>query len=407
VTNSLTLEKKVLTEFLGLAPFARMNMQNEDLLPLGKILMTSLQHTATSNPNALMNYSIILQVMGLHVEGLAIQQLALESQQVFTIKAPTSRPHKKLLILMAPGDISENSPIDCLLEGEDVELIFYYITHLEDPFQNPVPEHNAVLVAMCDAKRNECLVNALIEPLQNWSNPVINRPQNIPHTNRVRASDLLRAVSGIEMPPTVLKTRADLEVLIRQTQPLTTCFSEARWPLIIRPIDSDAGRDLQRINDYEQLKTYLDKVADETEFFVSNFIDYRDQRGLYRKLRVVLIKGQPYICHVGLSKEQWIIHYVNVGMLEDADKRAEEEQVMRTFDQFIRRHKAAFDAIYQNIGLDYIGIDCAETRAGELLVFEVDHDMVVHSMDSTDLFPYKVFYIQKIKDAFMSLIPDI
>jgi len=177
--------------------------------------------------------------------------------------------------------------------------------------------------------------------------------------------------------------------------------------LIISPIDSDAGRDLQRINDYEQLKTYLDKVADETEFFVSNFIDYRDQRGLYRKLRVVLIKGQPYICHVGLSKEQWIIHYVNVGMLEDADKRAEEEQVMRTFDQFIRRHKAAFDAIYQNIGLDYIGIDCAETRAGELLVFEVDHDMVVHSMDSTDLFPYKVFYIQKIKDAFMSLIPDI
>jgi len=57
-------------------------------------------------------------------------------------------------------------------------------------------------------------------------------------------------------------------------------------------------------------------------------------------------------------------------------------------------------AIYQRSKLDYICIDCAETRNGELLIFEIDHAMVVHAMDPEDIFPYKQVHMRKVRQAF-------
>ena len=55
---------------------------------------------------------------------------------------------------------------------------------------------------------------------------------------------------------------------------------------------------------------------------------------------------------------------------------------MADFDAgFALRHAAALADIDARIGLDYFGIDCAETPDGRLLVFEVDIAMIVHAMD--------------------------
>ena len=64
----------------------------------------------------------------------------------------------------------------------------------------------------------------------------------------------------------------------------------------------------------------------------------------------------------------------------------------------------ALEAIYQRTLLDYLCIDCAETRDGQLLVFEIDHAMVVHAMDPEDLFPYKRQHMQKVKYAFRDFL---
>jgi len=99
-----------------------------------------------------------------------------------------------------------------------------------------------------------------------------------------------------------------------------------------------------------------------------------------------------------------MIHYVNAGMYEDAQKREEENAFMEHFDDFALRHRAALDAIYQRTHLDYVCIDCAETQDGQLLIFEVDHTMVVHAMDPEHLFPYKQFHMQKVKNAFRNYL---
>jgi hypothetical protein len=49
-------------------------------------------------------------------------------------------------------------------------------------------------------------------------------------------------------------------------------------------------------------------------------------------------------------------------------------------------------------------IDCAETAAGDLLLFEIDHGGVVHAMDVESIFRYKNAYIHKAKQAFCELL---
>ena len=73
---------------------------------------------------------------------------------------------------------------------------------------------------------------------------------------------------------------------------------------------------------------------------------------------------------------------------------------MAGFDSFSQRHQLALQAIHQRTGLDYFFIDCAEMQNGELLIFEIDHAMVVHAMDDEALFPYKQYPMLKVKTAF-------
>jgi hypothetical protein len=56
------------------------------------------------------------------------------------------------------------------------------------------------------------------------------------------------------------------------------------------------------------------------------------------------------------------------------------------------------------MGLDYLGIDCAETPDGRLLVFEVDNAMVVHDMDPVEVFPYKPPQMRKIFAEFRAML---
>jgi hypothetical protein len=119
---------------------------------------------------------------------------------------------------------------------------------------------------------------------------------------------------------------------------------------------------------------------------------------------VVLVDGVPFASHMGVSAH-WMIHYLNAGMVESAEKRAEEAAFMRDFDTgFAHRQRVGLRSVHERFGLEYLVIDCAETSDGALFVFEVDAGAVVHSMDPVDMFAYKVPAMQKVFDAFHALL---
>jgi glutathione synthase/RimK-type ligase-like ATP-grasp enzyme len=81
---------------------------------------------------------------------------------------------------------------------------------------------------------------------------------------------------------------------------------------------------------------------------------------------------------------------------------------MLHFDQeFALRHRDTLLEINRRIGLDYVGIDCAETQDGRLLMFEIDNAMIVHGMDPVDMFAYKKPVMQKVFTAFRALLESV
>jgi hypothetical protein len=266
----------------------------------------------------------------------------------------------------------------------------------------PIPEHDALIVAISESDKNHELLATLEQTLAAWPKPVINAPQHIPRVGRAVASSLLQDAPGVLIPATLRATRSALQAIATGTARLPDLFDDCNFPIILRPVGSHAGVDLDKIEGPDEIASYLAGV-NAIEFFLSRFIDYRGKDGLFRKMRVALIDGAPFACHMAVSSD-WMIHYVNAGMYEEAWKRGEEASFMAHFDDFVQRHRQALDAIFRRTKLDYVCIDCAETADGQLLVFEIDHAMVVHAMDPEDQFPYKQLHMQKVKDAFRDLL---
>jgi len=380
-----------------------MNIAGTDLRPICREMLP-LAERNTTDANLWMNLSVVMQCLGQRDVGLAIQTQALALMRIYHLAASVQPAGLRLLMLAVPGDIAANMPLDCLLENSDIDLVVYYVSP-DDALALPVPEHDALIVAICESDENRAILASLEQALAAWPKPVINAPQDIPKTGRPAASRLLQDVPGLLIPPTLRASRPRLEAIACGDASLPEQFEDCDFPIIVRPVGSHAGRNLDKMNCPEEISAYLSK-ADGAEFFLSRFIDYSGKDGLFRKFRVALIDGEPFACHMAVSSA-WMIHYLNAGMYEDAQKREEEASFMAQFENFARRHRVALDAIYRRTKLDYLCIDCAETLEGRLLVFEIDHTMVVHAMDPEHLFPYKQPHMQKVKTAFRDLLHSL
>ncbi len=387
-------------EYMGLAPFLRASIAGKDLRQSTSQMLQSLADD-NRNPQLLMNLSIAAQCLNQSELGLEFQKEALAMQQTYIVSASVQPARIRLLILVAEGTIQSNTPLECLLEESDVDLIFHYV-YEGDNLLASVPAHDLLFVGVSDSDENRSLLEALATQLKNWPKPVLNAPQYLPLTGRDAASHLLQGIPNLLAPVTQRVTRAQLAALAAKDIILANLVQGFDFPVILRPVGSQAGLNLQKIESSEDVNAYLAEVPD-AEFFIAPFIDYSDAKGQFRKIRLALIDGEPFVCHMAVSSN-WMIHYVNAGMYEEDWKRREEAKFMNDFQDFVQKHKTALAAISHRMKLEYLVMDCAQTRAGELLVFEIDHGGVVHAMDVESVFPYKNEHINKAQQAFHALL---
>jgi glutathione synthase/RimK-type ligase-like ATP-grasp enzyme len=385
---------------MGLAVLMGMAYAGIDLAPLG----IELVERATADPsdaNALMDLATIMQLDFAPDVALDLQAQALRIQQHYTLPA-AGREAVRVLALMAPGEFMANAPLEFLVRDSDITLEMFYVSPGQ-PLPSSLPEHDVVFVAVNESDANRPILRRIEAWGKAWSRPVLNAPERIAMLSRTGSGMLLKSALGIVMPATVRVDRHALERMGSGRLAVGDLLDKGGFSIVVRPVDSHAGRGLSRLDDPSACVDYLSKTID-SEFYLSPFIDYRGADGLFRKYRVVLIDGRPYACHMAISTK-WMVHYLNAGMADSAAKRAEEARFMQSFDgDFVRRHRQALHAIAERVGLDYLVIDCAETVAGELLVFEVDSGAVVHAMDPVEVFPYKPPQMRKIFAAFREML---
>lgn len=383
--------------FIGLASLMRMAMSGTNLADLVNI--------AAYNPNdadMLMGMSIIFQLTGNREMGLELQGKALRIRQLYHLPTANCQAGIRLLAIMRPGDMMDNTPVDFLLEGSDVALDILYVS-LDLPVPASLPDHDVLVVAIGQSDQNLPLLEQVEKLIKSSQRPILNKPNFISRLSRECVSRLLKSIPRVEIPITERIDKRDLEQIYRGEKPISALLEDGSFPVIIRPLGSHAGAGLARIDSLADLAEYLDAMQ-ENQFNVARFVDYRGRDGLYRKCRIALIDGKPFVCHLAIS-ENWMIHYKNAGMSESAAKRAEEANFMANFDEdFGHRHKEAFGIIGERMGLDYLVIDCGETPQGDLLIFEADNLGFVHAMDPVDIFPYKQPQMRKVFDAFHDML---
>jgi hypothetical protein len=233
--------------------------------------------------------------------------------------------------------------------------------------------------------------------------PLLTPPRLICNLDRDKLHRLLDGIAGLEIPATNAMTHQLLSEVSRSTAALRDIAADLVFPVIVRPRGSHAGAGLAKLDDRAAIVRYLEQQPQQ-EFFISRFVDYAGDDGLFRKYRIVFVDGKPYPCHMAIA-DHWNIWYLNAGMSLSAAKRLEEETFMRTFDiGFAGRHRTALAGLMDRIGLDYFTVDCAETKSGSLLIFEADNTAIVHNMDPPDVFPYKAPQMRRIFDAFAAML---
>jgi hypothetical protein len=366
-----------------------------DMAPTWQSLTETFGNDATQEASrqqmfaALIDMGLIDQMRGDPARGLAFQAQALASCRLYQIPAQTTPPRLTLLGFVTAGKINANTPIEFLLEGTDITLILVYVVPgLPLP---PVPPHDLAFVLAGYSEEAEPVLQEIERLTAQWKRPVLNRPDKVSLMDRERLYQVLEPVDGLVIPATVRVGREVLESI-----------GDDGFPLIVRPLDSHAGDGLEKLENAEQTAQYLARHS-YAEFHVSRFVDYRSSDGLYRKYRIMFIDGKPYPAHMA-SSEHWMIHYLNAGMLESAEKRADEARFLDSFEHdFGFRHARALTEMAEILGLEYFGIDCSETSDGKLLVFEASTALVVHNMDSPEIFPYKGPPMQRLFTAFREM----
>jgi len=344
--------------------------------------------------------AIAAQLAFRRAEGLSLQDEALEANQIFRIGG-ASEGALRLLALVAPGDLMTNTPLDFLTNHLNVRLDLLYLLP-DRPLPAVLPDHDVAFFAVGEADPPE--TERLRRLYARWPRPVLNDPNFLPVLERDTLSQVFAGVPGLCSPKAIAVSRQALEAHVQYGASILGFDTQDEvYPCLIRPLASHAGTGLARLDSPADLDKYL-YFSFGQRFFLTAFEDYSGTDGLFRKSRVAFIDRQPFLCHMAVSGN-WMVHYLNAGMTESAEKRAEEASAMQAFDHgFARRHAAAFDALHERLGFDYYSIDCAETPDGRLLVFEADTAAIIHLMDPPDLFPYKQATMHRVFAAFEAML---
>jgi len=332
------------------------------------------------------------QMLGRPEVALAHLRRALERSRVVTLPATRSPAELTVLALSRVGAWEANAPLELVIDAERTTLQRYYLDDDDDlaRIAEPFPAHDVVFNTIAESEGARAALALAGALLARSGERAVNPPERVADLSR---PDVARRFAGSStiLTPAVERLGA-AEVRAR---PL-------REPIVIRPVGSQAGYALERIDAAPALEAYLAAQPHEA-YFVMPFVDYRNDDGFYRKYRVMFVGGTPYACHLAISP-RWMIHYYNAAMAEHAWMREEEARFVADLDATFAGPPAAALREIAAIELDYFGIDCAITREGRLLLFEADAAMLVHGSDPPDLYPYKPAAFARIRAALHALL---
>jgi hypothetical protein len=335
------------------------------------------------------------QMLGSPTAGVAHLRMALGGSRVLTTAAKAT-PAMAVLALYRIGPWEANLPFELVVDESRTTVHRLFISDEDDErlFDQALPPYDAVICAIAESDRAQHALTLAERFASRAAVPVINRPATVASLSRDRVRARFAGSRNVLAPPVERAPRAALAAL------------QVGSALVVRPIGSQAGIDLARIEDNAALRDYLARDASE-DYFVMPFVDYKSADGFYRKYRIMYVNGVPYPYHLAISPS-WMIHYYNAPMQEHQWMRDEEERFIDDLGAaFPGKLAGAINEIARAIPLTYFGIDCSITPDRRVLLFEVDAAMLVHGTDDPAMFAYKRRAFERVQRALADAIDGI
>src|SRR3984885_8766890 len=251
---------------MGVARLSKLAFDGADLKPLWRELVDRYV-AGTGDAATLMDMATLQQLFGNVDGGVACQQQALDRPRLYRSPCAAATPALRLLALAAPGDIGANTPLEFLLEGSDVALDTLYVVPGRG-MPPALPRHDLAIVTVGESDANRPVLEEISRLTAGWPIPVLNDPRRIAGLSRENVPALLKGAPGLLAPPTARVTRARLQHLADGHASVGDLLGSGDFPLIVRPVDSHAGRGLQRIAERAALAPYL-AARDEGRFFLA------------------------------------------------------------------------------------------------------------------------------------------
>ena len=154
---------------------------------------------------------------------------------------------------------------------------------------------------IADAETHRGSLQRCAELCESVSSPVINQPKRILHTTRELVSGLLQEIPGVVMPKTM------------RFQPLSprAVFEYAKtvdidMPFIVRVADDLTGKSRVLVRNPDDLALLNALPFDGRDFLLTEFVDFRDNEGLYHRVRLLVVDGEA-VLRDALFNSDWKI----------------------------------------------------------------------------------------------------
>jgi len=332
---------------------------------------------------------------------LASSSPALPAEYVFLSGAPANGARRMIV-----GDSFDQPRF--MLEGTGSYLSFMpelrargrtlWLSHAMNPFQLTLPRVPLVNY-MADPDLYPLALAKAETIARQASGAIFNHPTAILRTRRDVSARILATIPGVRTPRTL---RLSAPTRGRLIEAIMT--SGLDFPLLIRPAGLHGGEHMVRLDSLAELEAAHIRLGVDDAIYASEFVDFADPDGRYRKLRLVVIGEQVLWRHLIIG-ERWLLH--SDGRAEGVED--EERAALARFEtETLPALAPTLAAIRAAVGLDHFGIDCSLRPNGELLVFEANACM--NLLDNSTIPPPNMWEapIAAIRAALLALLerPD-
>lgn len=199
--------------------------------------------------------------------------------------------------------------------------------------------------------------------------PIFNSPRAVYMSRRDLSYQLLKNVEGLSVPKCIRIKCDNVEDLKKHFH-----MGDFTYPVLVRPEKSQTGRNLFLIKGPDDWSHVPAKIWCEDYLFLTQYVDTKNENGIFYKVRVVFVNGEVFIRHIKIS-EEWKVHNAN-SKGTDFSVREEMELIEHLYanKEFINVCKQ----IPIHTGMDYFGADIGlQFSKKQYVLFEANPAMTI------------------------------